>query len=83
MNADLLREVLANKEAAEEATPIAREITQKVFADHPQIKLGDNVPRITVTFGKYKSDRCQKCGEQIGWIGRFLLPFLHNCNDPI
>lgn len=22
---------------------------------------------------------CQRCGEPIGWIGRFLFPFLHLC----
>jgi hypothetical protein len=22
---------------------------------------------------------CQKCGENIGWLGRFVFPFLHKC----
>ncbi len=22
---------------------------------------------------------CQDCEEQIGWLGRFLFPFLHKC----
>ena len=26
---------------------------------------------------------CKKCGENIGWIGRFLFPFLHKCNSNI
>jgi RNA polymerase-binding transcription factor DksA len=24
---------------------------------------------------------CQKCGNNIGWIGRFVFPFLHNCKE--
>ena len=24
---------------------------------------------------------CQKCGENIGWLGRFVFPFLHNCKE--
>jgi len=28
---------------------------------------------------KYPSYRCQKCGELIGWIGRFMFPFFHQC----
>lgn len=28
---------------------------------------------------KYSSYCCQKCGEIIGWMGRFLFPFFHKC----
>lgn len=28
---------------------------------------------------KHPSCCCQKCGEQIGWLGRFLFPFFHKC----
>jgi hypothetical protein len=28
---------------------------------------------------KYPSWCCQKCGEQIGWLGRFLFQFFHKC----
>ena len=24
---------------------------------------------------------CQKCGNTIGWIGRFIVPFLHKCKE--
>ena len=24
---------------------------------------------------------CQKCGENIGWLGRFVFPFLHKCKE--
>jgi hypothetical protein len=24
---------------------------------------------------------CQKCGNNIGWIGRFVFPFFHNCKE--
>ena len=28
---------------------------------------------------KYPSHCCQKCGENIGWLGRFIFPFFHKC----
>ena len=28
---------------------------------------------------KHPSYCCQKCGEMIGWIGRFMFPFFHKC----
>ena len=28
---------------------------------------------------KYPSWCCQKCGEPIGWLGRFIFSFLHKC----
>lgn len=30
---------------------------------------------------KHPSHCCQKCGEHIGWVGRFLFPFIHKCKD--
>lgn len=27
----------------------------------------------------YSSWCCPKCGDSIGWVGRFLFPFLHPC----
>ena len=24
---------------------------------------------------------CQKCGNNIGWIGRFVFPFFHKCKE--
>lgn len=36
--------------------------------------------RIIHPLPDYPSWCCQKCGEEIGWIGRFLLPFLHRCD---
>jgi len=30
---------------------------------------------------KYPSYCCQKCGENIGWLGRFVFPFFHKCGE--
>lgn len=30
---------------------------------------------------RYPSYCCQKCGDQIGWVGRFMFPFLHKCDN--
>ena len=24
---------------------------------------------------------CQSCGDDIGWIGRFIFPFFHKCKE--
>ena len=28
---------------------------------------------------KYSSYCCQSCGKPVGWLGRFIFPFLHVC----
>lgn len=30
-----------------------------------------------------QSWQCQKCGEPIGWLGRLLFFWLHQCDDPV
>ena len=39
-------------------------------------------PKLWITFRLcHPSWCCQKCGDNIGWIGRFVLPFLHKCKE--
>jgi len=39
-------------------------------------------PKMWVVFKtEHPSWCCQKCGENIGWIGRFVFPFLHKCKE--
>ena len=28
---------------------------------------------------KHPTHCCQKCGDNIGWLGRWVFPFLHSC----
>jgi hypothetical protein len=30
---------------------------------------------------RHRSWCCQKCGNNIGWIGRFVFPFFHKCKE--
>jgi hypothetical protein len=42
----------------------------------PGVKLSPDFPRIKVYFkDEYPSWRCQKCGEQLGYLGRFMEYF--------
>jgi hypothetical protein len=39
-------------------------------------------PKIWIVFTeRHPSWCCQRCGENIGWIGRFVVPFLHKCKE--
>lgn len=37
--------------------------------------------RVAAIKKQHPSWCCQKCGNRIGWIGRFVLPFLHKCKE--
>ncbi len=75
-----------NAAIAENAGIVSRDQHGKLYhtedgyvRETPQITT--TLPQIRVYF-KPPSHCCQKCGENIGWIGRFLFGWAHRCEAP-
>ena len=64
--------------STEEATQEAAKLLIQAFEEQIQ-KMVD--ARVAAMKERHSSWCCQKCGDDIGWIGRFVFPFFHKCKE--
>jgi hypothetical protein len=60
------------------ATQVAAKMLIDAFEEQIQQMVDARVAAIKK---RHSSWCCQKCGSNIGWIGRFVVPFLHKCKE--
>ena len=64
--------------STDEATQVAAKMLVDAFEQEIQ-KMVD--ARVAAMKERHSSWCCQKCGDDIGWIGRFVFPFFHKCKE--
>jgi hypothetical protein len=64
--------------STEEATQQAAKMLITAFNEQIN-KMVD--ARVAAMKESHPSWCCQKCGDDIGWIGRFVFPFFHKCKE--
>jgi hypothetical protein len=72
------RMIMGEGLSTEEATQEAAKLLIQAFEQEIQ-KMVD--ARVAAMKESHPSWCCQKCGDDIGWIGRFVFPFFHKCKE--
>jgi hypothetical protein len=72
------RMIMGEGLSTEEATQEAAKMLVDAFEQEIQ-KMVD--ARVAAMKERHSSWCCQKCGDDIGWIGRFVFPFFHKCKE--
>ena len=72
------RLVIGEGLSKEEATQETAKLLIAAFENEIEVMVYNRVAAIKK---QHPSWCCQKCGNRIGWIGRFVLPFLHKCKE--
>jgi hypothetical protein len=64
--------------STDEATQVAAKLLISAFEKEIQEMVD---ARVAAMKERHPSWCCQKCGDGIGWIGRFVFPFFHKCKE--